>query len=450
MKKLSALMMTLTLAAVFACLGAMPALAASYVDIDAADVQYSKKDISNINLSNSKHSYTISIEKGALEAAVSQGKNFRISMDNVTLSFPGSVFYTDAYKKAVSMNRPVEVKLNIETEQGFDMGKYLNSGVNNNFQMATQVTELQAELYVSGTKSSDMNQFAAPMTFVLDYREIWNTSNTGKAETGVTLAWYDSKHKISSYPQWTRLTTRLDTTAHVATAQNVYGCGVIAPIICPDLNNVTGTGSGSGTSSGVTSPASSIDAHWAASAVRAMQQAGIVPSDVAVSKLNQPINRDEFAAYLVRTLGLQEDTTMAGKFTDVSESNPYYKEIYTGVKEGLISGYSADTFAPSVKISRQEMAVFIARALEKKGYSMQSTITKLSQMKDYKQIAPWANISCAVAVNSGIITGKAATGGATVFAPYANTTWAEAVVMLERLRSGVYDVAAPTSISPWA
>ena len=446
MKKISKLMMIMTLTAAFALFGAMPALAASTADINTEDVKYSKIDISDIELSNSKRSYTVSIEKGALEAAVSQGKNFRITMDNVTLSFPGSVFYTDAYKKAVAMNRPVEIRLNVKTEQGFDMGKYLTSGLNNNFQLATQVTELQAELYVSGSKSSDMNQLAAPISFVLDYKEIWNSSYTGKAETGVTMAWYDSKRKMSSAPKWTRLTTRLDTKNHVATAQNVYSCGVIAPIICPDLNNVSGTSSGSQGGNGSIGTVGGIDAHWAADGIRAMQQAGIVPSDVAVSKLNQPITRDEFAAYLVRTMGLQKDTTMAGKFSDVSENNPYYDDIYTGVKEGLISGSTAGTFSPNNKITRQEMAVFFARALEKKGYNMNSTVTKLAAMKDYKQIPNWSIISCAVAVNSGIITGEGAANGSKIFAPYANATWAEAVVMLERLRTGVYDAPSPRSL----
>lgn len=440
MKKISKLMMIMTLAAVFALFGAMPALAASTADINTEDVKYSKTDISNIKLYSSKNSYDIRIEKGALEAAVAQGKNFRVNMDNVTLTFPGSVFYTDAYKKAVAMNRPVEVRLNVKTDQGMDMGRYFTSGLNNNFQMTTRVTELQAELYVSGTKSSDMNQLAAPITFTLDYREIWNSSNTGKAETGVTLAWYDSKRKMSSAPKWTRLSTSLDTASHVATAQDIYTCGVIVPIVCPDLNNVNGTSSGNQDGNGGTVAPAGIDAHWAADGIRAMQQAGVVPSDVAVSKLNQPINRDEFAAYLVRTLGLQEDTSMAGKFSDVGENNQYYDDIYTGVKEGLISGTTAGTFSPNAKITRQEMAVFFARALEKKGYSMQSTITKLSAMKDYNQISAWAKVSCAVAVNSGIITGTGGSGGATLFAPHANTTWAEAVVMLERLRSGVYDM----------
>lgn len=86
------------------------------------------------------------------------------------------------------------------------------------------------------------------------------------------------------------------------------------------------------------------------------------------------------------------------------------------------------------------MAVFFARALEKKGYDMQSTITKLAAMRDYNSISAWAKVSCAVAVNSGIITGTGTTGGALLFTPHANTTWAEAVVMLERLRSGVYDM----------
>ena len=310
------------------------------------------------------------------------------------------------------------------------MGKYFTSGLNNNLMLTTECTELSAELYVSGRKSADIYQFAAPISFILDYNSIWNSANTvGKPQSGLTLAWYDLHKKNSSYPQWVRLNTKLDLSNRIATGQNIYACGIITTIVCTDLNNAGGSVNG-----GNTNTSGSIDNHWAAGDIRQMQSYGIVPADIDSSVLNKAITRDEFVAYLVKTLSLPENVELAGKFRDVSQSNPYYKEIYTGVK--AVNGTSADTFSPQAPITRQEMAAFFTRALELKNKAVSTDKTKLNTMKDVSAIAAWAKDSCAVAVNSGLISGQQLKDGV-AFAPEANTTWAESVVMLNRLRAAI-------------
>ena len=434
MKKISAFLLIFVLSAMFMLAGAMPALAANdQVDIDGADVKYSKLDISNIKLSSADKSYLITIDGDALKAAAEKGKNFRISMDNVTLAFSSSAMYTDAYKKAAAAGYPVQIRLHVKTNQSIDMGKYFTSGLNNNLMLTTKCTELSAELYVSGRKSADIYQFAAPVSFILDYNSIWNSANTvGKPQSGLTLAWYDLHKKTSSYPQWVRLATKLDLSNRIATGQDIYACGIITPIVCTDLNNAGGSVNGGGN----TNTSSGIDSHWAAGDIRQMQSYGIVPADIDSSVLNKAITRDEFVAYLVKTLALPENVELAGKFRDVSQSNPYYKEIYTGVKAGLVNGTSADTFNPQSAITRQEMAAFFTRTLELKDKTVSTDKTKLNTMKDVSAIAAWAKDSCAVAVNSGLISGQQVSGGV-AFAPKANTTWAESVVMLNRLRAAV-------------
>ena len=435
-KKASVMMLTVALAAVMCLLFAVPALAANTVDIKAEDVKGTKIDISNINLSSSEHSYTITIDKDALAAAEAKGKAFNITMDNVTLNFNSSSFYTESYKNAVKKGRPVQVKLYVKTKYGIDMGRYFTSGKNNNFLMTTRGTSVKAELLVSGSKQSDIYRLAAPMTFKQDYGEDWNNYKGGKKETGVTMAWYDMDRKLSSStPSWVRLTTKLDVNANVASASNIYTCGVIVPIVCTDLNNVNGTSTGGGSSD--TSTSVIPDSFWAKADIEQMQQAGIVSSNLAYSKVNQAITRDEFVAYLVRVLRLSgEKVEFQGKFTDVSTSNPYYNEIYIGVKNGLVSGTAADKFSPSAKITREEMAAFFTRALNFKNHQVSNDLTKLSQMADSGKISAWAKLSCAAAVNEGLITGQPQ-GSSVIFAPKANTTRAEAIVMLNRLRADI-------------
>lgn len=432
-KKVSVWMLTAALAAVMCLFCAMPALAANSIEVKAG-----KTDIGNINLSSETHSYTITIDKDSFAWADENGASFNIKMDNVTLNFKSAAFYTDAYKKALQTNKPVQVKLYVKTKYGIDMGKYFTSGKNSNYLLTTKGTSVKAELLVSGSKKSDIYQLAAPITFKQDYREDWNAYNGGKKETGVTMAWYDMDRKLSSAPAWVRLSTKLDTQNKVAAAADIYTCGVIVPIVCTDLNNVTGTSSGGNSGNGGgTAPAGLPDGFWAKSDIEQMQQAGIVPTSLNYGQFNEAITRDEFVAYMVRSLRLSgEQAEAGGAFNDVSQSNPYYKEIYIGVQNSLVSGTSANTFSPNAKITREEMAAFFTRALSFKKQQINEDTSVLANMADSGSIAAWAKKSCAAAVNAGLITGKAQ-GGKTIFAPKDNTTRAESVVMLNRLRGNI-------------
>ena len=82
------------------------------------------------------------------------------------------------------------------------------------------------------------------------------------------------------------------------------------------------------------------------------------------------------------------------------------------------------------------MAAFFTRALSFKKQQINEDTSVLANMADSGSIAAWAKKSCAAAVNAGLITGKAQ-GGKTIFAPKDNTTRAEAVVMLNRLRGNI-------------
>lgn len=434
-KKLSNFGLILILTLIIGVFTVTPAMAAGKdIDITKESVAYSKIDIENISLSDKSKSYSITIDKGAIEAAQEKGKIFRVTMDNVTLEMPPESFYTADYKKAVATGKPVKVKLYVKTKQGFDMGRYFTPGINNNFMLIPRNTTISAEIYVAGIKTYDMHQFATLISFIQDYSEDWNNSNSGKKESGVTLAWYDMDRDISTgTPKWVRLSTKLDTKNNIATATNIYSCGIIVPIVCTDLDNSSGnSSSGNGGNSGSSIP----DGFWAKSDIEQMQQARIITDYISYDKLNSVITRDEFVCYLVRTLKLSEDTSLAGQFVDVAKDNSYYDEIYTGLKNGLVTGTSANTFSPNAQITRQEMAAFFTRALKLKNISVDNDKTNLIAMKDYKTIAAWAEESCAVVVNKGLISGRSS-GSCLVFAPQSNTTWSEAVVMLNRLRNDI-------------
>ncbi|MBP1988650.1 S-layer homology domain-containing protein [Paenibacillus eucommiae] len=153
-----------------------------------------------------------------------------------------------------------------------------------------------------------------------------------------------------------------------------------------------------------------------------------------------PVTRAEFAALLVRSLGLEEDYLAAKAFSDVSANNGYIGVIGAAVKAGLIEGYSHTKFQPSGKITREEMTVMISRAIHTAGKRMMSEGSgtgngngagagTLEAFKDSSLIQPWARASVAEAAASGIIQGKTET----VFAPGEQATRAQAAVILKRM-----------------
>ncbi len=428
MKKRTKLTLVIALAMLISLFAVLPAFAAASVNITKNAVEQSKIDIGNLDLTSYTRTHTITIDADALRAAEKLGETFQITMENITLRFAPEVFYTEDYLSAVNRGGFVQVKLEVQTKKSFDMGKYFFSGVNNNYMLAPRNTTLAGEILVSGVKVADLHQFAAPISFIQDYTEDWNSNFTGKKESGVTLAWYDLERKMTvGTPQWVRLDTQLDTAENIATAANIYASGIIVPIICPDLNNET--------NSAVPDEPSSIPSDfWAREDILAMQRAGIVPADIAAERLNRPIDRDEFVGYFVRTIGLAISTAGDNPFTDLSASNPYYGSILSAAEAGLVNGTGGNTFSPDASITRQEMAALFSRALARDGIVTDSSSERLEQMTDASRISDWAWEACAIAVNRGLITGYGGADG-TRFAPESETTWAEAVVMLNRLRT---------------
>src|SRR5690606_28560600 len=79
---------------------------------------------------------------------------------------------------------------------------------------------------------------------------------------------------------------------------------------------------------------------------------------------NKSITRAEFAALIVRTLGLK--ASGAAVFSDVEDSKWYAEPIAAAFEAGIISGRNEGTFAPNDEITREEMAIIIVKAYEAK------------------------------------------------------------------------------------
>lgn len=115
------------------------------------------------------------------------------------------------------------------------------------------------------------------------------------------------------------------------------------------------------------------------------------------------VTRAEFAAILVRTLGLT--ATTGSPFADVDNSMWYADEISAAYEAGIIKGQDALNFAPEAPITRQEMAAIIMRAYEIHNESTASQVSSLT-FADNDKIDPWARDSIEAAKSLGFVQGN--------------------------------------------
>ncbi|MGI6227533.1 MAG: S-layer homology domain-containing protein, partial [Peptococcales bacterium] len=172
-----------------------------------------------------------------------------------------------------------------------------------------------------------------------------------------------------------------------------------------------------------------IKGHWAESDILYMMQKNVVEvTDEKRFYPNREITRAEFAGFLVRTLGIQGNNQNSKSFKDVAPDKPYYKEVLIAADSGIIVGVGEGKFNPDMKITRQEMAVMLDRALKYKKVPVEINNDSLIKYTDSKQIADWAKDGVAAAVTSGLMGGRENDN----FVPKSFTSKAEAVVILHR------------------
>ena len=146
-----------------------------------------------------------------------------------------------------------------------------------------------------------------------------------------------------------------------------------------------------------------IAGQWYESYVELVAEAGIIKGyDDGLFHGDNHVTREEFAAMLVRALGLT-DNGKACAFTDIS-GRWSEEAIRIAAQNGLVNGVNATTFAPDAEITRQEMMTMIARALKATGLNVTGS-DDLSGYADANEVSGWALSSVRTLVASGIISG---------------------------------------------
>lgn len=173
---------------------------------------------------------------------------------------------------------------------------------------------------------------------------------------------------------------------------------------------------------------------WYEAAVNEMGSRKIIAGrSAAVFDGEAGITRAEFAAILVRALGLPADG--ASTFADVPAGAWYAGAVAAAVQYGLAEGRGSGRFDPSAAITRQEAMLMLQRAAALTGFAGASG--NLDSFADANSVGAWAQGAAKWSVGSGLIQGS---GGK--LSPTANITRAECATVILRLlqTAGLVDV----------
>lgn len=176
--------------------------------------------------------------------------------------------------------------------------------------------------------------------------------------------------------------------------------------------------------------------HWAKQSIHDLGSRMIIKgTDAAAFSPDQAITRAEFAAIIVRALGLPVDSgSYQGAFADVAAGDWYADAVQTAYSYGLVGGYEDETFRPQDNISREQAMKILADAMLLTGLlgedaDISEGVEQLNAFEDAADVSTWARDSVAASLDTGLVAGRTASE----LAPQAHVTRAEVSVMIQRL-----------------
>lgn len=142
------------------------------------------------------------------------------------------------------------------------------------------------------------------------------------------------------------------------------------------------------------------------------------------------MNRAMLVTVLYRLDG-EKVTSSSNKFNDIEKGSYYEVAVLWATENKIVSGVSENEFAPSSKITREQLVVMLYRFANLKGKDV-SEKADLTIFEDVNEISDYAKEATAWAVNAGYINGRSET----ILAPKETATRAEVATILMRF-SGV-------------
>lgn len=142
-----------------------------------------------------------------------------------------------------------------------------------------------------------------------------------------------------------------------------------------------------------------------------------------------PVAAAALAVDSVRDVGLQKEVSA---FTDVPAESYYAQAVGWAAETGIVKGYSSSLFGPDDEVSREQMAVIMARYAQYQGVGT-ATRGDLAHFVDERAVSSWARALMEWAVGVGLIRGK----GNGILDPLGSATRAEAAIIMQRFFADV-------------
>ncbi|WP_246608387.1 S-layer homology domain-containing protein [Paenibacillus agaridevorans] len=177
-----------------------------------------------------------------------------------------------------------------------------------------------------------------------------------------------------------------------------------------------------------------VHTHWAKEEINDLGSRLVINGNVEGKfEPAREITRAEFAAMIIRGLGVMRSGTGKDIFNDVTKDNWFYDAVAIAHEYGIIEGYEDGTFRPADKITREQAMTMTARAMKLTGLNVELAENEaeqlLSMFEDVGDASDYAAQSIASCLKAGIINGR----DVHVLAPKNNMTRAEVAVIVTRL-----------------
>ena len=176
-----------------------------------------------------------------------------------------------------------------------------------------------------------------------------------------------------------------------------------------------------------------VSSHWAKNAVNDMGSRMVVNGvEGGNYEPDRSITRVEFAAIVVRAMGLKKGTTESA-FGDLTLNDWFNGYVDTATSYSLITGYDGTSFAPNDTITREQAMTILARAMNLTGLSFTLTDSEasalLSNYTDAGLVSDYAKAGAAACIKTGVVSGATAT----TLSPQDSVTRAEVAAVVQRL-----------------
>ncbi|MFZ5989598.1 MAG: S-layer homology domain-containing protein, partial [Bacillota bacterium] len=169
---------------------------------------------------------------------------------------------------------------------------------------------------------------------------------------------------------------------------------------------------------------------WASKQIEVLASKGIVNgTSESTFTPGSNITRADFMIMLVKALGL--NAKIEANFNDVKKTDYYYEAVGIARQLGITSGVGNNNFLPKDPIKREDMMVFVEKALKiANKVESEGSLADLKRFDDTSDISSYALKSIAALVREGIVSGNG-----TKINPKSYTTRAEVAALIYKIYS---------------